>query len=57
MSSTTDNVEPSPFPNQWRIDHLTIAGSVMGLFDLAFCAAVLAVGKYHLHLDVRPCRP
>ncbi|HTP96461.1 MAG TPA: HAD-IC family P-type ATPase [Burkholderiales bacterium] len=52
MSSTTDNVVPSASPNKWRIDDLTIAGVVMGLFDLAFCAGVLAIGRYELGLDV-----
>jgi H+-transporting ATPase len=52
MSATTDNVEPSPQPNAWRISHLTIAGAILGLFDLVFCAAALAGGKYLLHLPV-----
>jgi H+-transporting ATPase len=52
MSSATDNVQPSPLPNAWRIGSLTIAGVVLGLFDLMFCAAVLALGKYRLGFDV-----
>jgi len=52
MSSTTDNVVPSALPNKWRIDNLTIAGLLMGLFDLAFCVGVLAIGKYELRFDV-----
>jgi H+-transporting ATPase len=52
MSATTDNVEPSSRPNTWRIDHLTIAGVILGVFDLAFCVGVLAYGKYALGLDV-----
>ena len=52
MSSTTDNVVPSTLPNKWRIDNLTIAGVVMGFFDLIFCTGVLAIGKYGLRLDV-----
>src|SRR5215468_10730209 len=52
MSATTDNVIPSQKPNAWRIDSLTIAGTVLGLVDLAFCIAVLAVGKYWLGLGV-----
>jgi len=46
MSLTTDNVAPSPKPNAWRIDSLTIAGVAMGVGQLAFCAGVLAVGKF-----------
>jgi H+-transporting ATPase len=52
MSATTDNVVPSSKPNTWRIDSMTIAGVVLGLFDLAFCVAALAVGKYRLGLGV-----
>jgi H+-transporting ATPase len=52
MSSTTDNVEPSPEPNSWRIDSLTIAGAIMGIIDLAFCVFVLAIGKFRLSLGV-----
>ena len=29
MSAATDNVSPSPRPNLWRIDNLTIAGLMM----------------------------
>jgi H+-transporting ATPase len=46
MSLTTDNVRPSPLPNAWRIGRLTIAGVFMGIAELVFCCAVLAVGKF-----------
>jgi H+-transporting ATPase len=52
MSATTDNVAPSPLPNAWRIDSLTVAGVVLGLCDLAFCGSVLAVGAYWLKLPI-----
>jgi len=52
MSLTTDNVRPSPLPNRWRIGNLTIAGVFMGVSELAFCVAVLAVGRYHLGLGI-----
>jgi H+-transporting ATPase len=52
MSSTTDNVEPSPLPNAWRIGSLTFAGTILGICDLAFCTGVLAIGKYRLGLSV-----
>ena len=42
MSLTTDNVQPSPMPNRWRIGALTIAGVFMGVCELVFCTAVLA---------------
>jgi H+-transporting ATPase len=56
MSLTTDNVRPSPAPNAWQIGHLTIAGVVMGIGELAFCAAVLAFGAWRLGLDIRALR-
>ncbi len=40
MSLTTDNVSPSPLPNQWRIGNLTIAGIVVRVCELIFCIAV-----------------
>ena len=46
MSLTTDNVRPSPLPNAWQIGRLTIAGVFMGIAELAFCSAVLAVGHF-----------
>ena len=51
MSSSTDNVRPSPTPNRWRIRNLTLAGVAMGMVDLLFCVGSLAVGKYLLRLD------
>ncbi len=56
MSSTTDNVRPSPMPNSWRIDSLTIVGIAIGCFDLAFCAIVLSIGVYVLKLDIDTLR-
>jgi H+-transporting ATPase len=55
-SSTTDNVRPSAKPNTWRIGRLTAAGVLLGLFDLAFCIAVLLVGKDYLRLDLETLR-
>jgi H+-transporting ATPase len=56
MSSSTDNVRPSPRPNVWRIGPLTIAGVVMGLVDLVFCIACLATAKFALRLDAATLR-
>ncbi|HUY28894.1 MAG TPA: HAD-IC family P-type ATPase [Candidatus Binataceae bacterium] len=53
MSLTTDNVAPSPMPNVWRIGRLTVAGAVIGTCELLFCTAVLAVGTFRMHLDLR----
>jgi H+-transporting ATPase len=50
MSSSTDNVRPSPKPNIWRIRNLTIAGVILGFVDLMFCVASLAIGKFDLGL-------
>jgi H+-transporting ATPase len=52
MSLATDNVRPSPMPNAWRIGKLTIAGVFMGLCELAFCTAVLAIGKFRMGLGI-----
>jgi len=52
MSLTTDNVPPSPLPNTWRIGSLTIAGVFMEVCELAFCTAVLAIGKFRLGLGI-----
>ncbi len=50
MSSTTDNVRPSPKPDAWRIDSLTVAGIVFGVCDLILCSSVLAIGAFGLGL-------
>jgi H+-transporting ATPase len=52
MSSTTDNVLPSPQPNRWNIRGLTLAGIFMGLCELAFCVAVMAFGMLQLRLGI-----
>ncbi len=52
MSLTTDNVQPSQLPNSWRIGNLTIAGIFMGVSELAFCIAVLAIGHFRLGLGI-----
>jgi H+-transporting ATPase len=56
MSSSTDNVRPSPKPNTWRIRNLTIAGVIMGVVDLMFCVACLATGKFLFGLDTDTLR-
>lgn len=56
MSSTTDNVRPSPKPNSWRIDNLTIAGIVFGLCNLIFCSTVLVIGLFGLRLGLDALR-
>jgi H+-transporting ATPase len=52
MSLTTDNVRPSPMPSAWRVGNLTIAGVFVGICELVFCTAVLALGKFRLGLGI-----
>jgi len=56
MSLTTDNVRPSPLPNAWRIGRLTIAGVFMGIAELVFCMAVLAIGIFSLKFGIGALR-
>ena len=56
MSLATDNVRPSPMPNAWRIGRLTIAGVFMGVSELVFCTAVLAIGKFGVGLGIDTLR-
>ena len=56
MALTTDNVRPSPMPNAWRVGNLTIAGTFMGISELVFCTAVLAIGKFRLGLGMETLR-
>jgi H+-transporting ATPase len=56
MSLTTDKVRPSPMPNAWRIGALTIAGAFMGVCELVFCAAVLAIARFRLGLGIETLR-
>jgi H+-transporting ATPase len=56
MSLTTDRVRPSPTPNAWKIRSLTIAGALMGIGELIFVTAILAYGKYAVHMDLNTLR-
>jgi H+-transporting ATPase len=56
MSLTTDNVQPSSKPNSWQIGKLTGAGVFMGVLELLFCTAGLALGKFALRLDLDKLR-
>jgi len=56
MSLTTDNVRPSPRPNAWRIGELTLAGVFMGVSELVFCTAVLAIAKFRLGFGMETLR-
>jgi len=52
MSLTTDRVRPSKMPNSWQIGRITGAGVILGICFLAFSTALLAVGKFELHLGI-----
>jgi H+-transporting ATPase len=56
MSLATDIVRPSPLPNAWRIGRLTLAGVFIGLAELIFCSAVLAIGKFGLGFEIGSLR-
>jgi len=56
MSLTTDRVRPSESPNAWQIGRITSAGVILGGCFLAFCTAVLAVGKFEMGLGVEALR-
>jgi H+-transporting ATPase len=56
MSLTTDRVLPSKMPNSWRIGRITGASAILGGCFLAFCTAVLAVGKFEMGLGVEALR-
>ena len=51
MSATTDNVHPSPKPNAWHVDNITILGVALALCNVLFCSGVVAFGRYELRLD------
>jgi H+-transporting ATPase len=52
MALTTDNVRPSPLPNRWRIGALTMAGVFMGVCEVIFCTAVLAIAKFRFGFGI-----
>jgi H+-transporting ATPase len=56
MSLTTDRVRPSKMPNSWQIGRITIAGVILGVCFLAFSTAILAVGKFEMHLGIDSLR-
>jgi H+-transporting ATPase len=56
MSLATDRVHPSKMPNSWQIGRITIAGVILGLCFLAFSTAILAIGKFEMHLGIDALR-
>jgi len=43
-------------PNTWRIGQLTMAGVFMGISELVFCIAVLAMAKFRLGFGIETLR-
>ena len=56
MSLTTDSVRPSSRPNSWQIGRITIAGITLGICFLVFSTAILAFGKFEMHLGIEALR-
>jgi H+-transporting ATPase len=52
MSATTDNVRPSPQPNVWRINNMTIACTILGICNLAFCVVITIFAAFHLDMSL-----
>lgn len=52
MSATTDNVRPSPRPNAWHINNISVLGVSLAAGNLAFCAGIIALGRYRLGLSI-----
>jgi H+-transporting ATPase len=50
MSRAADRAKPTPYPNAWRVRNLTLAAIPLGIFKLAYCIGVLAVGWFWLGL-------
>jgi H+-transporting ATPase len=56
MSLATDRVRPSETPNSWEIGKITAAGLILGLFFLAFCTGILAIGNFEMHYPIDTLR-
>jgi H+-transporting ATPase len=56
MALTTDRVRPSPTPNSWQVGRITMAGVSLGGCFLAFCVAVVAVGKFEMQFGIEALR-
>jgi H+-transporting ATPase len=56
MALTTDRVRSSPMPNAWQVGRITMAGVALGGCFLAFCVAVLALGKFEMQFGIEALR-
>jgi H+-transporting ATPase len=43
-------------PNSWQIGKVMIAGIILGVCFLAFSTAILAIGKFKMHLGIEALR-
>jgi H+-transporting ATPase len=43
-------------PNSWQIGRITMAGVILGVCFLAFSTAILAIGKFEMHLGIEALR-
>ena len=51
MARAADRARPSPYPNAWRVQNLTLAAVPLGLFRLLYLVAILGIGWYLLRLS------
>ena len=56
MSLTTDRATSSPAPDAWRVRAMTAAAAILSVFELAFAAGVIAIGKNGLGLVIEELR-
>jgi H+-transporting ATPase len=56
MALTTDRVRPSSTSNSWQVGRITMAGAILGCCFLAFCVAVLVVGKFEMRFGIEALR-
>jgi H+-transporting ATPase len=56
MSLATDRVRPSKMPNSWQIGRIMIAGVILWVCFLAFSTAILAIGRFEMHLGIEALR-
>jgi H+-transporting ATPase len=51
MSRAADRATPSPYPNVWRVQNMTLAAIPLAIFKLCYYVGVLATGWFVLGLD------
>ncbi len=56
MARAGDRAKPTPYPNAWRIQELTLAALPLGAVKLAYAMTILAIGWFWLRLDTEAMR-